>query len=113
MKTMTRPAALPVAPSSRQAALIAASLSANSRRAYRYAWESWLDWLGDEPASDATLSAYFAALHDAGKAPATCALHAAALRFAHRVGIRRKGRTRGCGQVKGIMWAQAGPLRAA
>ena len=71
MKTMTRPAALPVAPSSRQAALIAASLSANSRRAYRYAWESWLDWLGDEPASDATLSAYSAALH------------AAALRFAH------------------------------
>ncbi len=124
MKAMTPAAALPVAPSSRQAALISASLSANTRRAYRYAWDSWLAWLGDQPGSDATLSAYLAALHEAGKAPATCALHAVALRFAHRVGvqsapapgplteralagIRREGRTRGRGKVKGITWAQA------
>ena len=124
MKVMTPGATLPTAPRCRQAALISASLSANTRRAYKHAWNSWLDWLGDLPASDATLSAYLAALHEAGKAPATCALHAAALRFAHRMGIqaapapgpltdrtlagiRREGCARGRGKVKGITWAQA------
>ena len=107
-----------------QAALISASLSANTRRAYRHAWDAWLAWLGQRQAADVTASAYLAAMHDAGKAPATCALHAAALRFAHRVGvrgapapgplvertlagIRREGRTRGRGQVEGITWSQA------
>ena len=77
------------------AALIAASLSANTRRAYGHAWESWLDWLGDAPASDATLSAYLAALHEADNAPATCALHAAALNFGHRRGHPRPRKRKG------------------
>ncbi len=68
------------------AALIATSLSANTRRAYGHAWESWLDWLGDAPASDATLSAYLAALHEAGKAPAPCTPRPSA--SATAVGIR-------------------------
>ena len=74
------------------------------------------------PVSDAILSAYLTGLHEAGKAPATYALHATG--FDHRVGvcsaaapgplaeqtpagIRREGRTRGRGKVKGAAWAQA------
>ena len=124
MATLPAASTLPEALGGRQAALISASLSANTRRAYRRAWDAWLAWLGQEQASDVTASAYLAAMHDAGKAPATCALHAAALRFAHRVGVRgapvpgplmertlagihREGRARGRGQVEGITWSQA------
>ena len=124
MATLPAASTLPEALGGPQAALISASLSANTRRAYRHAWDSWLAWLGQKQTSDLAASAYLAAMHDAGKAPATCALHAAALRFAHRVGvrgapvpgplmertlagIRREGRTRGRGQVEGITWSQA------
>ena len=124
LATLPAASTLPEALGGRQTALISASLSANTRRAYRHAWDAWLAWLGQEQASDVAASAYLAAMHDAGKAPATCALHAAALRFAHRVGvrdapvpgplmertlagIRREGRTRGRGQVEGITWSQA------
>ena len=124
MSTLPAASTLPEALGGRQAALISASLSANTRRAYRHAWDAWLAWLGQRQAADVTASAYLAEMHEAGKAPATCALHAAALRFAHRVGvpgapvpgplmertlagIRREGRARGRGQVEGITWSQA------
>ena len=80
MKVLTPPGALERTLSTSQDTLISASLSAHTRKAYGHAWNVWLEWLGDREGSDRTASDYLAALHEAGKSPATCALHLAALR---------------------------------
>ena len=90
------------------------SLSANTRDAYARALRQFDAWRGNEPATDATLADYLAALFDAGRAPATAALVVAAVTFratlagapvrgprTDRVlaGFRRDGAERGRGQA--------------
>ncbi len=78
---------------------------------------------------DATLADYLASLHDAGKSLATCTQALAAARFRARLagqpkpdgqatalvlkGLKREGRGRGRGQVKGLRWEDADAARIA
>ena len=103
-------------------ALAAASLSANTRRAYARALERLETYLAGRELDDATLAAYLAALFDAGRSPAVAGQVVAAVRLRARLqglpsptgvatdrvlaGFRRAGRGRGRGQVAGIAWAQ-------
>ena len=105
--------------------LASASLSTNTRRAYRGALarlDAWLDNAGDG-LTDATLAAYLAKLHDAGRSPTVLGQVIAVVRFTAQLtgtpdpagpatarviaGARREGRTRGRGQAAGVQWAQA------
>ena len=61
--------------------LVEASLSPNTRRAYRGALRQLDAWLEGRPLDDATLAVYLGALHEAGRAPATAALVVAATAF--------------------------------
>jgi integrase len=106
-------------------ALAAASISANTRRAYTTALGRLDTWLADMgvPLSDPTLAEYLSELFAAGKAPAVAAMVVAAVKFRAKLtgmegpvgpatarvlaGFRRAGRTRGRGQVEGVRWEQA------
>ena len=103
--------------------LMDASVSENTRRAYRSALKKFHDHLAGAPVTDEAIADYLAGLHEAGKSPQTCAQVVAAIKFAAKLhgmtpplgpvtnrvltGIRRTGRGRGRGQVKGVTWAQA------
>ena len=65
--------------------LVEASLSPNTRRAYRGALRQLDAWLEGRPLDDATLAVYLGALHEAGRAPATAALVVAATAFRARL----------------------------
>ena len=76
-----------------------------------------------EPLTDAALAEHLTRRHRDGAAPSTLSLTVAAVRFAAKLrgrprpdgpavalvldGIRRNGRSRGRGQVKGLTWSQA------
>ena len=104
-------------------ALAAASLSANTRRAYARALERLETYLAGRDLDDAYLASYLAALFDAGRSPAVAGQVVAAVRLRAKLqglpspagaatdrvlaGFRRAGRDRGRGQVAGVAWAQA------
>ena len=108
--------------------LARASLSQNTRIAYQGALRRLSDALEGRPVTDTALAAYLTSLHEAGKSPAVAGQVAAAVRFQARVmgqeppigpatervlaGLRREGRDRGRGQVKGITWNQADTVAA-
>ena len=103
--------------------LMDASVSENTRRAYRSALNKFGDHLAGAPVTDEAIADYLAALHEAGKSPQTCNQVVAAIKFAAKLhgktpplgpvtnrvltGIRRTGRGRGRGQVQGVKFAQA------
>ena len=103
--------------------LAGASISTNTRRAYRTALARLDTWLAGRALDDSSLAAYLADLHDAGRSPATAAQVVAAVKFRAKLAglasplgpatdrvlecLRREGRGRGRGQVAGIGWAQA------
>ena len=110
------------------AALVGASISDNTRRAYQSALnrlQAFLREQGQDLAAltDRQLAEYLGALHEAGASPASASLACAAVRFLAKTtgqtspagplsgrvlaGIRRKGKDRGRGQVTGIQWSQA------
>ena len=104
-------------------ALAAASLSANTRRAYARAIARLETYLAGRALDDAQLAAYLAVLFDAGRSPAAASQVVAAVRLRAKLlglpsptaaatdrvlaGFRRAGRDRGRGQVAGVGWAQA------
>lgn len=114
----------------RVADLAAASLSKNTRRAYRGALRRLQNYLDKHDASltDGWLASYLAALFHRGRSPASASMVVAAVRFqakttgapspvgpaTHRVlaGFRREGRKRGRGQVEGISWEMADIIAA-
>ena len=61
--------------------LAAASISPNTRRAYRSALNLFEQWAGGRPATDALLADYLGELLDAGRSAATATVFAAAVRF--------------------------------
>ena len=103
--------------------LAAASVSANTRRAYEGALDRLRDWLDGRTLDDATLAEYLADRFEAGHSPATAGQVVAAVRFYAKLGgqsspvgpatervlagFRREGRARGRGQVVGVRWEQA------
>ena len=109
--------------------LIDASISDNTRRAYEHALRHFREWIARErldgaSVTDAVIANYLVALHESGKAPATCGQIVAAIRFCAKLhegikapigpetervlaGIRREGRARGRGAVKGVNFAEA------
>ena len=103
--------------------LAAASVSANTRRAYEGALRRLRDWLDGRSLDDATLAEYLAARFEAGDSPAVGSQVVAAVRFYTKLGdqaspigpatervlagFRREGRARGRGQVVGVRWEQA------
>ena len=116
------PSALAVSDTVRD--LVDASVSENTRRAYRSALKKFGDWLSDGAAvTDEAIAEYLGALHEAGRSPQTCNQVVAAIKFVAKLrgrplpigpltdrvlaGIRRKGRQRGRGQVQGVKWGQA------
>ena len=114
----------------RVADLAAASLSKNTRRAYRGALQRLQDYLDKHDArlADGWLASYLASLFHRGRAPSTASLVVAAVRFHARTtgapspvgpatdrvlaGFRREGRKRGRGQVEGISWELADIIAA-
>ena len=67
---------------------IADSLSENTRRAYAWGWGLFCDWCKANgvpplPAAPATVAAFFSAMADQGKKPATISQLRAAVRMAH------------------------------
>ena len=103
--------------------LAAASVSANTRRAYEGALDRLRDWLDGRTLADATLAEYLADRFEAGHSPAAAGQVVAAVRFYAKLGgqsspvgpatervlagFRREGRARGRGQVVGVRWEQA------
>ena len=127
------PSGLPAtaAPISEAAARLAgAALSPRTVRAYRLALAALDSWLAEtgRQADDAAIADYLAARHDAGAAPATLGLAAAAVKATARLagrpspvgpetgrvlaGIRREGRGRGRGQARGLQWSEADTVAA-
>lgn len=101
------------------ARLLQASIAPNTAKAYGNALRRLFKHLDGEVLTDATLAGYLAHLFTRGLAPATVSIVVQAVRFweklEHRLstsvgslttqtlaGIRRKGRNRGRGQVKGL-----------
>ena len=103
--------------------LAAASLSANTRRAYAGALKRLDTYIGDGSLDDSALAGYLATLFAEGRSPAVAGQVVAAVRLRARIlgvpspvgpatdrvfaGFRREGRRRGRGQVAGVTWAQA------
>ena len=103
--------------------LAAASLSANTRRAYAGALKRLDTYIGEGVLDDTALAGYLATLFAEGRAPAVAGQVAAAVRLRAKLlgetspvgpatdrvlaGFRREGRHRGRGQVGGVTWAQA------
>ena len=95
--------------------LAGASISKNTRVAYARALGKLENSLAGAPLNDAALAEYLSVLEQAGKAPATCALVVAAVKFAAQLagkdapvgpisekvlaGIRRTAASRGRGQA--------------
>ena len=108
--------------------LAAASISANTRTAYQGQLQRLYDYLDGQPLTDDTLAEYLTSLHDTGKSPAGAGQLVAAVRFQSKVtgqpspvgpasqavlaGLRRQGKGRGRGQVKGIQWRDADVMAA-
>lgn len=103
--------------------LVGASISPDTRRAYRGALERLDAWLDGRPLDDGTLAAWITGLHGQGLSVSTAALAVAAARFRSRMagddgkndpagpltgrtlaGIRRSSHSRGRGQVAGVTW---------
>ncbi len=121
------PAAVPGAslPSQELAALLDASWSKNTRRAYLSALKRLdLNLAADQAElTDRWLAEYVTQLHGAGQAPASIQLVVAAVRCRAKLeetespagplttralaGIRREGRDRGRGQAQGVDWPSA------
>ena len=96
--------------------LAAASLSANTRRAYSGALRRLDAWLAGRALKDATLAGYLAELHEQGRAPSSASPAVAAARFRARLagapsparertarvlaGYRRTAVERGRGQAR-------------
>ena len=109
----------------RVADLAAASLSKNTRRAYRGALQRLQHYLDKNGASltDGWLASYLASLFHRGRSPSSASMVVAAVRFRAKAtgepspagpatdrvlaGFRREGRQRGRGQVEGISWEMA------
>ena len=103
--------------------LLFASLSLNTRRAYEGALRAFDAATAGHEITDGLVADYLSGRFAAGRSPSACALTLAALRFRAKlrgtrapigrltervlVGIRRKGRDRGRGQVGGVGFAQA------
>ena len=103
--------------------LAAASLSANTRRAYAGALKRLDTYIGEETLDDSALAGYLATLFAEGRSPAVAGQVVAAVRLRAKLlgetspvgpatdrvlaGFRREGRYRGRGQVAGVTWAQA------
>lgn len=114
----------------RVADLAAASLSKNTRRAYRGALQRLQDYLDKHDANltDGWLASYLASLFHRGRSPASASMVVAAVRFQAKAtgapspagpatdrvfaGFRREGRKRGRGQVEGISWEMADIIAA-
>ena len=108
--------------------LAAASISANTRAAYQGQLQRLYDYLDGQPLTDDTLAEYLTSLHDVGKSPAVAGQLVAAVRFQSKTtgqpspvgpvsqavlaGLRRKGKGRGRGQVKGVRWRDADIMAA-
>ena len=110
--------------------LAGASLSPATLRAYRAALAALDAWLIAEGRgkSDEAIADYLAARFDGGASPATLGQVVAAVKCAAKVtgtdcgsgietarvlaGIRREGRGRGRGQVRGLQWSQADTVAA-
>ena len=125
------PSASPASPLSDAAARLAGSaLAPRTVLAYRAslaALDTWLADHGRQP-SDSAIADYLAARHEAGAAPTTLGLAAAAVNAAARLsgrpspigpacgrvlaGIRREGAGRGRGQVQGLQWSEADTVAA-
>ena len=104
----------PPSPTARR--LVAASVSANTHRAYAGALGQLDAWLAGQKLDDATLAAYLAELHDARRAASSGAMAVAAARFRARLtgqadpagertarllaGYRRTAGDRGRGQAR-------------
>ncbi len=105
------------------AILIQASISPNTRRAYRGALEKLEAWLDGRSLDDGALADWITHLHGRGLSASTAALAVAAVRFRARMsgmenpvgpitgrtlaGIRRSSIGRGRGQVAGVTWEEA------
>ena len=127
MSTHPAPVAVKAAPSltssSQALELVQASISANTKRAYRAALRRFDKAIGENPVTDTLVANYLAALYDDQKSPATCSQVVAALKFRAKLqdlpppvgsrtnrvlaGIRRQGRERGRGQASGVNFSQA------
>ena len=126
-----RPAESSLADAPRRVAdLAAASLSKNTRRAYRGALQRLQHYLDKHDASltDGWLASYLASLFHRGRSPSSASMVVAAVRFQARAtgkpspvgpatdrvlaGFRREGRQRGRGQVEGISWEMADVIAA-
>ena len=110
--------------------LASAALAPRTIATYRAALaslDSWLVEQGREP-NDVAIADYLAERHEAGLAPETIALTVAAVKTAAKLvghpapvgeqtfrvlaGIRREGRGRGRGQVRGLQWSEADTVAA-
>ena len=118
------PRSLPLRKAARE--LIDASVSPNTLNAYQRAVKRFGGWMAEAgvgEVTDSCISSYLVHLYEVGKSPATCGQVVAALRFYGKLhgldnpvgpetdrvlaGIRREGRARGRGQVKGVNFAEA------
>ena len=118
------PRSLPLRKAARE--LIDASVSPNTLNAYQRAVKQFGGWMagaGVGEVTDSCIASYLVHLYEVGKSPATCGQVVAALRYYYKqhglenpvgpganqvlAGIRRDGRDRGRGQVKGVGFAEA------
>ena len=83
------PAERPASPARR---LAAASVSANTRRAYTGALRRLDAWLAGRRLEDETLAGYLAELHEQGRAPSSASTAVAAARFRARLAGERTAR---------------------
>ena len=107
--------------STETASLIQSSVAPNTIEAYRRATQKIEAWLDGQVLTDGLLATYITGLHHQGKSPATIALVVAAVKWTASksridvvgeitqrtlAGIRREGKSRGRGQVEGIVWSE-------
>ena len=107
--------------STETASLIQSSVAPNTIEAYRRATQKLEAWLDGQILTDGLLATYITQLHHEGKSPATIALVVAAVKWTASksridvvgeitqrtlAGIRREGKSRGRGQVEGIVWSE-------
>ena len=107
--------------STETASLIQSSVAPNTIEAYRRATQKLEAWLDGQILTDGLLATYITGLHHQGKSPATIALVVAAVKWTASksridvvgeitqrtlAGIRREGKSRGRGQVEGIVWSE-------
>ena len=110
-----------LAVSTETASLIQSSVAPNTIAAYRRATQKLEAWLNGQILTDGLLATYITELHQQGKSPATIAQAVAAVKWTASkshidvvgeitqrtlAGIRREGRSRGRGQVEGIVWSE-------